>query len=164
MEKTKHILSIQVRNKPGVMSQVCGLFTRRGYNIDSIAVGVTDDPQKSTISIVLRGSDNDLSQFRDQLLKLPDLIQVKELAYHDCIVRELLLARVKVQAKDRAEVFGIVEVFGGTIVEITKSSMLIEAHGNGRRINSLISMLGKFHLLEVARTGQVALAFDSPDT
>ena len=145
------------------MSQVSGLFTRRGYNIDSIAVGVTDKPDQSVMTIILRGSDEDLAQFKGQLLKLPDIIQTRELPYYDSIVRELLLVRVLAKAQDREEVFGIVEVFGGRIAEITERSMLIEVNGNSRRINSIISMLKKFGIEEIARTGQVALAFHSTE-
>ena len=155
----RHILSIYVKNKAGVMSQVSGLFTRRGYNIDSVAVGVTENSRKSVITIILKGSDEDLLQFKGQLLKLPDVIHAHELPYHNALVRELLLVRVKASAKEREEIFGIVEVFGGRIAEITSHSMLIEANGNSRRIQSLIAMLEKFGIIQMARTGQVALAY-----
>ena len=163
MKLEKHILSIYVRNKPGVMSQVSGLFTRRGYNIDSIAVGVTENADQSVITIILRGSNEDLLQFKGQLLKLSDVIDATELPYHESLLRELLLIRVKATAKDREEIFGIVEVFGGRIAEINIDSILIESNGNSRRINSLIAMLKKFSIIKIARTGQVALAYSEPN-
>ncbi len=143
------------------MSQVSGLFTRRGYNIDSVAVGTTQDPKKSVITIILHGTDEDLVQFKGQLLKLPDVLETYELPYHGSLIRELILMRVKAGVQQREEIFGIVEVFGGTISEIVEDSMLIEAHGNNRRINGMIAMLSKFGIQEMARTGQVALAFCS---
>ncbi len=161
MEMKKHILSIYVKNKAGVMSQISGLFTRRGYNIDSIAVGITESSEVSVITIILKGTDKDLVQFKQQLLKLPDVISTKELPFHESIVKELLLIRIKATAKEREEVFGIVEVFGGSIDEITETTMLIETSGNSRQISGTITMLKKFGIVEMARTGQVALAYDS---
>ena len=157
----KHILSIYVKNQAGVMSQVSGLFTRRGFNIDSVAVGITDKPEISVITIILKGSDEDLFQFKQQMLKLPDVVSTRELPYHDSIVKELLLIRVKASPEDREEIFGIVEVFGGTIDEVTEKSMLVEVSGNNRQITSTIFMLKKFGILEIARTGQVALAYET---
>ena len=157
----KHILSIYVKNQAGVMSQVSGLFTRRGFNIDSVAVGITDKPEISVITIILKGSDEDLFQFKQQMLKLPDVVSTRELPYHDSIVKELLLIRVKAKPEDREEIFGIVEVFGGTIDEVTEKSMLVEVSGNNRQITSTIFMLKKFGILEIARTGQVALAYET---
>ena len=145
------------------MSQVSGLFTRRAYNIDSIAVGATDNPKKSVITIILKGTKDDLVQFRTQLLKPPDILEAKEIPYHDSIIRELLLLRVTADSKQREEIFGIVEVFGGRIDEITLDSMLIEVSGDNRRINSILSMLKKFEIKEMARTGQVALELSLKD-
>ncbi len=145
------------------MSQVSGLFTRRAYNIDSIAVGATDNPKQSVITIILKGTKDDLVQFRTQLLKLPDILEAKEIPYHDSIIRELLLLRVTADSKQREEIFGIVEVFGGKIDEITLDSMLIEVSGDNRRINSILSMLKKFEIKEMARTGQVALELSLKD-
>ncbi|MBR30975.1 MAG: acetolactate synthase small subunit [Spirochaetaceae bacterium] len=153
----KHILSIVVRNKPGVMSHVSGLFTRRGYNIDSIAVGVTHEDGVSVITIVLRGDDQVLTQFQGQLLKLADVIEVRTLPYHDSVIRELILIRVSCKKDDRTQIFGIVEVFHGRIQEIMPESMLIEMQGSPRQVNSLLTMLEPFGIMEVARTGQIAL-------
>ncbi|MBL8020404.1 MAG: acetolactate synthase small subunit [Leptospirales bacterium] len=155
----RHILSILVKNRPGVMSHVSGLFTRRGYNIDSIAVGVTENPDTSIITIVLKGDDKALVQFQGQLLKLPDVVEVKSLPYHESLIRELVLLRVKSEAGKRNEIFGIVEVFGGKVAEVTDDSVLIELHGSGRQITAVIKILATFGILEIARTGQIALAY-----
>ncbi len=156
----KHILSILVNNRPGVMSHVSGLFTRRGFNIDSIAVGVTDKPDVSIITIVLKGDDSTLVQVQNQLLKLADVVSVKHLPYHDSVVRELLLIRVNAPSEKRTEIFGIVEVFGGKAVEITENSLLIEINGNNRQVNGFIRMLKPYGILEMARTGQIALGLE----
>lgn len=145
------------------MSHVSGLFTRRGFNIDSIAVGVTNDPEKSTITIVLKGDENTLQQFQNQLLKLPDVLTVTHLPYHDSAVRELMLIRVHADKNNRTELFGVVEVFGGRIVEVTDQSILIEMNGNSRQVRGFINMLEDYGIIEMARTGQIALGLHSED-
>jgi acetolactate synthase-1/3 small subunit len=157
----KHILSILVNNKPGVMSHVSGLFTRRSFNIESVAVGATNNPEFSIITIVLKGDDQSVLQFERQLLKLPDVIEAKKLSYYNSIVKELLMIRVKVNASQRTEVLGIIEVFGGKINEIMEESMLIELSGDQRQVNGIMKMLERFGILEIARTGQIALALES---
>lgn len=155
----KHVLSIRVRNKPGVLSHVSGLFTRRSFNIHSLAVGVTERPEISIITIVLIGGDETLSQFKGQIMKLADVLEVKDLPYHDSLIRELLLIRVRAKQENRVQIFNIVEVFNGNIAEITEDSMLIEVHGSNRQINGIIRMFNEFEILEMARTGQIALNF-----
>lgn len=157
----KHVLSILVRNRPGVMSHVSGLFTRRGFNIHSIAVGVTDDPEISIMTIVLIGSDDTVLQFQGQLLKLADVLEVKQLAYGESLVRELLLIRVRATPANRVQIFNIVEVFQGTVAEISEDSILIEVHGSNRQVSSIVRMFAEFGILEMARTGQIALAYQT---
>ncbi len=157
----KHVLSILVKNKAGVMSHVSGLFTRRGFNIDSIAVGETHDPTVSIITIILKGDQNTVVQIERQLLKLPDVLTVKVLPYHGSLIRENLLVRIKISEEKRTEMFGIAEVFGGRVAEITDSSLMIELSGNNRQISSFIKMMEPYGILEMARTGQIALAFES---
>ncbi len=140
------------------MSHVSGLFTRRGFNIDSIAVGETDNIDRSIITIVLKGVEQTVDQVESQLLKLADVIELKRLPYHDSVVRELLLIRVSAKPESRGELFGIVEVFGGKIVEITSDSLLVEMHGNSRQVNGFIQMMKQVGILEIARTGQIALS------
>jgi len=145
------------------MSHVSGLFTRRSFNIDSIAVGVTDNPDFSTITIVLRGDEQTLAQFQQQLLKLADVVKVSQLNFHNSITRELLLLRIEADVERRAELFGIVEVFGGRIDEITEDSMLIELNGDSRQVAGMLKMLQKFNIIEMARTGQIALGLQNTD-
>lgn len=143
------------------MSQVSGLFTRRAFNIDSIAVGTTESTEVSTMSIVLSGDGHELEQFRSQLLKLADVIEVRVLPFHGSVARELLLIRVQATETHRIEIINIAGVFDANILEIGESSMLIEMHGNNRRINSILRLLSKYGIEDMARTGQIALEFES---
>ena len=143
------------------MSHVSGLFTRRSFNIDSVAVGVTNNPEFSIMTIVLNGDEKSVIQFESQLLKLPDVIEAKKLSYHKSVAKELLLIRVKVNASQRTEVLSIAEVFGGKIDEIMEESMIIELSGDQRQVNGIIKMLERFGIIEIARTGQIALALES---
>jgi acetolactate synthase-1/3 small subunit len=157
----KHILSIYVKNEPGVMSSVSGLFTRRAFNIDSIAVGTTEKPDVSTMTIVMNGDENDLRQFQGQLLKLADVLEVRTLPYHGSVTRELMLVRVKAPADRRTELIAIVDAYEGKVVELTTDTMLIEINGNSRRISGAMQLLEKHGIVEMARTGQIALGFES---
>ncbi len=159
----KYTLSILVNNHPGVMSHVSGLFTRRGYNIDSIAVGVTENPEISCMTIVVRGDDNIVNQVMNQLLKLPDVLRVKDLHFLESVTRELILLNVKVDDSIRMEVISICEVFSAKIIDVTKDSLVIEYAGNSRQVNALISMIKKFEIIEMARTGSIALSVQSSD-
>ena len=154
----KHTISIKVRNHPGVMSHVSGLFARRGFNMDSIAVGTTEDPSVSIITIIVSESDEKLGQIIEQLKKLIDVIDVKDLAYNESITRELALINIKVEPAKRSEVLGIIEVFGGKITDMAENSILIEVSGNTRHIRAIISLLKKFGINELVRTGQIAMA------
>lgn len=157
----KHTISIKVRNHPGVMSHVSGLFARRGFNIDSIAVGMTEDPEISIITIIVRESDEKLSQIIFQLEKLIDVIEVKDLAYNESVTRELALINVNVSTQKRSEILGIVEVFGGKITDMTEKSLMIEVSGNTRQIKAILNLLSKFGINEIVRTGQIAMAYQS---
>ncbi|PJZ76213.1 acetolactate synthase small subunit [Leptospira neocaledonica] len=157
----KHILKILVNNHPGVMSHVSGLFTRRSYNIDSIAVGVTQDPEISNMVIVVKGDDSVVEQVKRQLLKLPDVIDVEDLAYHDCISRELVLVVVKVEDSNRTEIISICEVFQAKIADLTKTTMTVEFSGNTRQVEHFMEMMQKYGIQEIARTGQIALKYRS---
>jgi acetolactate synthase I/III small subunit len=159
----KYTLSILVNNHPGVMSHVSGLFTRRGYNIDSIAVGVTENPEISCMTIVVRGDENIVSQVKNQLLKLPDVLRVKDLHFLESVTRELILVNVKVDDSIRMEVISICEVFSARIIDVSKDSLVIEYAGNSRQVNALISMIKKFEIIEMARTGSIALSVQSSE-
>lgn len=155
----KHTLSILVNNHPGVMSHVSGLFTRRSYNIDSIAVGVTADPEISSVTIVVKGDDAILGQVKKQLMKLPDVLSVQDLAYHESINRELVLIQVKLSDATRVEIISLCQVYGAKIAEITLESILVEYSGNNRQVNSFIENMERYGILDLARTGQIALKY-----
>ena len=155
----KHILSIKVRNRPGVMSHVSGLFTRRGFNIDSIAVGVTEDPSVSVITLVVKGDEKTAAQLQGQMLKLADVVDARLMAWNQALIREAVLVRVKCTSGNRSELLGVTEIFHGRVQEITEDSLLIDVQGNPRQITGLMKILDKYGILEVARTGQIALPF-----
>ncbi len=157
----RHTLNILVNNHPGVMSHVSGLFTRRGYNIDSIAVGVTDNPEVSCMTIVVRGDDEVVLQVQKQLMKLPDVLQVKDLHYREAVTRELILLQIKSSDETRTEIVSVCDVFKAKIIDVTESSVIIEYSGNTRQVEALIKMLKKFGILEIARTGAIALEVQS---
>lgn len=157
----KHTLSILVNNHPGVMSHVSGLFTRRSYNIDSIAVGVTENPEISSMTIVLKGDDSVVDQVKKQLLKLPDVLKVTDLYYMEAITRELVLLKVEAKDSNRTEIISLCGVFGSKIVDVTELSLMVEFSGNARQVSAFISMMAKYGILEMARTGQIALACQS---
>ena len=159
----KYTLSILVNNHPGVMSHVSGLFTRRGYNIDSIAVGVTENPEISCMTIVVRGDENIVNQVKNQLLKLPDVLKVKDLHFLESVTRELILLNVRVKDDNRMEVISICEVFSAKIIDVTRESLVIEYAGNSKQVNALLSMIKKFEIIEMARTGSIALSVQSSD-
>ncbi|MCW7463286.1 MULTISPECIES: acetolactate synthase small subunit [Leptospira] len=155
----KHTLSILVNNHPGVMSHVSGLFTRRGYNIDSIAVGVTDNPEVSSMTIVLNGDDFVVGQVKNQLLKLPDVLRVQDMAYASSVQRELVLVSFSITESNRSEALTICNGFDVKILEMTEDSLLIEFSGNSRQVSNIIAVLKPFGIREISRTGQIAIAY-----
>lgn len=157
----KHTISILVNNHPGVMSHVSGLFTRRAYNIDSIAVGVTDNPEISSMTIVLKGDENTVAQVTQQLLKLPDVLKVTDLSLIESVMRELVLIQVRTDDRSRTEITGICDVFKAKIVDASEKSMIVEYSGNSRQVGSLISMLKKYGITEIARTGAIAIKIEN---
>jgi len=143
------------------MSHVSGLFTRRSYNIDSIAVGVTDNPQVSSMTIVVKGDSNVVEQVKKQLSKLPDVLKITDLAYHESITRELVLCLIEATDENRLEVISICDVFKAKIADMTHTSLLVEYSGNARQVNSFIEIMKRFHIVEMSRTGQIALSYRS---
>lgn len=157
----KHTLSILVNNHPGVMSHVSGLFARRGYNIDSIAVGVTADPDVSCMTIVIKGDKSVINQVKNQLLKLPDVLSINEIVYHNSIIRELLLLLVSTTDANREEVISICNVFGAKVLDMTNTNVMVQYTGNAREVNAFLRMMNKFGIQEMTRTGQIALTCPS---
>lgn len=157
----KHTLSILVRNHPGVLSHIAGLFARRAYNIESIAAGVTDKPDVTRITIVVKGDEYILEQVTKQLRKLIDVIKVVDLGYADSISRELALLTVKSSKETRSQIIEISNVFNATIVDLTEKLITLQVVGNDRQIKGIIKLLSFFGIEEMVRTGVIALPYRS---
>jgi acetolactate synthase-1/3 small subunit len=159
-----HTLSVLVANKPGVLTHVSGLFSRRGYNIDSLTVGVTENPEISRMTIVAHGDEHVIEQVTKQLNKLIDIIKVVEVTPLESVYRELALIKVAATAKNRSEVIQITDIFRAKIVDVSSDSIIIEITGSGDKINALEEMMRPFGIKEMVRTGKVALIRGSKPT
>lgn len=153
----KHTISVLVENHPGVLSKVSGLFSRRGFNIDSLAVGVTENPDISRMTIVVDGDDYTVEQVSKQLNKLVDIIKLKQLVPSESIDREFVMMKVNANNSTRAEIMQIVEIFRGNIVDISKSTLTVEISGNVNKIEALEEMLRQFGIREIVRTGTISI-------
>lgn len=153
----KHTLSVLVENKPGVLARVAGLFARRGFNIDSLSVGVTDKPDVSRMTVVVNVEEHSLEQVYKQLNKLINVIKVVDLPDDNSVQRELVLAKVKADAKTRAEIIEIVEIFRGKIVDVGKGTLSVEVTGPNSKLQAFEDLLRPYGLVELVRTGSIAL-------
>lgn len=153
----KHILSVLVENHPGVLSRVAGLFSRRGFNIDSLAVGITENPDISRITIIVDGDDYTVEQVSKQLNKLIDVIKIKQLEKSEAVSRELALIKVSANAGNRTEVVQIVEIFRAKIIDVSKSTLTIEISGSIDKVAALEDMLKQFGIKEIVRTGMISI-------
>lgn len=159
----KMVLSILVDNTAGVLSRVSGLFSRRGYNIDSLTVGETQDPKISRMTIVAQGDDQILEQIKRQLQKLEDVIEIIELLPDESVTRELILLKVNVSPKERQDVISIADIFRAKIVDIASESMMLELTGNQLKIDACIKLLEDFTIKEMVRAGVTGLTRGSGD-
>jgi acetolactate synthase-1/3 small subunit len=153
----KYTLSVLVENHAGVLSRVAGLFSRRGFNIDSLAVGVTENPDISRMTIVVDGDEYIVEQVSKQLNKLIDVIKIKRLDKHESITRELSLIKVTANAATRSEIVQLVEIFRAKIVDVSKNTLTIEASGSGDKVQALEDLLKPFGIKEIVRTGTIAI-------
>ncbi len=153
----KHTLGVLVENKPGVLARVAGLFSRRGFNIESLAVGVTENPDISRMTIVVSGDDHVLEQVEKQLNKLIDVIRVSDIPQEDSVNRELALIKVGVDSATRAEVMQIVDIFRAKIVDVGVKSLIVEVTGDESKISAIEQLLRQFGVKEMVRTGKVAM-------
>ena len=153
----KHTLSVLVENKPGVLARVAGLFSRRGFNIDSLAVGVTENPEISRMTIVVKGDDRVLEQVTKQLNKLIEVIKVSDLRAEESVERELVMIKVVAEPKTRSGIMQIADIFRARIVDVSPKTLIIEITGDETKINAMESLLKQFGIKELARTGKVAL-------
>ncbi len=154
----KHTLSVLVENKPGVLTRVAGLFSSRGYNIESLTVGETEDASVSRMTIVVSGDDVVLEQISKQLNKLIDVIRVLDLTSEAHVERELCMLKVQAEAAVRDEVFQLVNIFRAKIVDVTPKAMTLEVTGTLEKNNALVELLRPYGLVELMRTGAVAMA------
>jgi acetolactate synthase-1/3 small subunit len=154
----QHTISILVANKFGVLSRVSGLFSGRGFNIDSLTVAETQDPSVSRMTIVTRGNDQIIDQITKQLHKLIDVIKVTDLTGGDFIGRELALIKVQVTAETRAELLGVVDIFRCKVVDVSQKSYTLEVTGDLNKIEAIIEILRPMGIMELIRTGRVAVA------
>jgi len=153
----KHTLSVLVENHPGVLSKVSGLFSRRSFNIDSLAVGITEDPSVSRITIVVDGDEYIIEQVEKQLNKLVDVIKVKALEPGEFISCELTLFKVHATSSNRSEIVQIAEIFRAKIIDVSRTTLTIEFADTTERTQSLEAMLNPYGVIELVRTGTIAL-------
>ena len=153
----RHTISILVENKFGVLTRVAGLFSGRGYNIDTLNVGPTHDPKLSRMTIVTTGDEATLEQIVKQLNKLPNVIKVQNFSEGEYVDRELLLVKVGVDSKSRAEVMQITDIFRAKIVDVQPKSLTIEITGNDSKVEKFLDLMKTFGVQEITRTGQVAM-------
>jgi acetolactate synthase-1/3 small subunit len=153
----RHTISVLVENKFGVLTRVAGLFSGRGYNIDSLNVAPTQDATASRMTIVTRGDDATLEQIVKQLNKLVNVLEVRDFRDGEYVDRELVLVRVNVDSKTRAEVMQITDIFRAKIVDVQPRSLTIEVTGNESKVEKFLELMGSFGVAELTRTGKVAL-------
>jgi acetolactate synthase-1/3 small subunit len=162
MARTKHTLVAWVEDKPGVLNRVASLFRRRGFNIDSIAVGHSEQPGVSRMTIVVNGTGNIVEQVRKQLDKVADVIKVSDISDEKMIARELALIKVRANSTTRSEIIEIVDIFRANIVDVAADSLTIEITGDEEKVESLYNLIRRFGIKELVRTGRVAVTRGSP--
>ena len=154
----KKVLSVLVDNTSGVLNRVAGLFSRRGYNIDSLTVGETENPKYSRMTIVVTGDDDILEQIVKQITKLEDVRRVDVLEPSDSVTRELILVKIKAEPAQRQQVISITEIFRANIVDVAKDSLMIEITGSLSKLKAFLSLVEDYEILELVRTGITGLA------
>ena len=154
----QHTITVLVENKPGVLARVSGLFARRGFNIESLAVSITDDPTVSRMTIVVGGDETVLEQITKQLNKLIDVIKVVDYTGTEVVERELALVKVNAETKSRAEIMQVVDIFRAKIIDISDRTFTIEVTGSVEKIDAMEKLLEPYGVLELVRTGKIAMA------
>ena len=154
----KHVISVLVENKFGVLARIAGMFSGRGFNIDTLNVGPTVDPQRSRITTTLNGDDKALEDCVKQLDKLVEVIDVKAFVGSEAVGRELILLKIKVDSTKRTEVIQICDIFRAKIIDVSAESMIIEVTGNEHKVKAFLELIEPFEVNEMARTGTVALS------
>lgn len=157
-EIKRHIISALVYNKPGVLARIATLFAARGYNIDSLAVGETENPEISRMTIIVRGDEKILEQVEKQLNKVIDVIKVYEFSKIEHIERDLILVKVNATSKTRAEIIEIAEIFRAKIVDVSHQSLVLEITGDEDKLTAFINLIKPYGIKELIRTGVIAIA------
>ena len=160
----KHVLSLLVENKPGVLARIAGLFSRRGFNIDTLAVGPTEDPDVSRITLTVDGAVHPIDQVTKQLHKLVNVIKIRDMEPDTTVAREMALFRVSAPVESRAEIMQFAEIFRANIVDVSRRTMTIEVCGSQAKIDAFERMIRPHGLIEMARTGEVAITRSRPDS
>ena len=155
--RIRHVISALVQNQPGVLAHVSGMFASRGYNIESLAVGETENAQLSRITIVVNGDDRMLEQIRKQLDKIVTVVKVHDISRDDFVERDLMLIKVDAPPARRLELQGLVQIFRGRIVDVGADQMMVEISGKEKKIEAFIEAVRPFGIRELARTGRIAL-------
>ncbi len=153
----KHIISVLVENRFGVLARISGLFSARGFNISSLAVGETEDPTVSRMTIVVDGDERTLEQIKKQLHKLIDVITVFDFMKKDFIDRELMLIKVNVSSESRSQLIGIADTLEAKVVDLSGKTLTVELSGDEKKINAALELLRPFGIKEVVRTGRIAI-------
>ena len=159
--RIRHVLSALVQNRPGVLAHISGMLASRGFNIDSLAVGETEDPKLSRVTFVVMGDDRVLEQVRKQLEKIVTVVKVIDISREDFVERDLMLIKVDVSPQQRAEVLGLVQTFRGRIVDVGPEQLMIEISGQEKKIEAFIELMRPYGIRELARTGRIALVRSS---
>lgn len=153
----KHTLLVLVENKPGVLARIAGLFSRRGFNIESLAVGITEDPLFSRMTIVVEAEEHLLEQVTKQLHKLINVIKIQDLSPDESVERELSLIKVSANSKNRPEIIEIADIFRAKIIDVGKASLTVEVTGTNEKVKAIEELLEPYGILELARTGKITL-------
>ena len=158
----RHVLSALVQNQPGVLAHISGMLASRGFNIDSLAVGETEDTNLSRMTFVVHGDDAELEQVRKQLDKVVTVVKVHDISGEDFVERDLMLIKVHASSSQRVEITLLVEMFRGRIVDISTESLMVEISGQERKIEAFIDLMRPYGIVELARTGRIALVRGRP--
>jgi len=154
----KHILSILVENKPGVLARIAGLFSRRGFNIQTLAVGPTDDTSISRITLTVDGAEHPIDQVMKQLHKLINVIKIRDLEPEETVARELAVFKISADSDSRSEIMQFTDIFRGKVIDVSKRAVTVEVTGTDDKIEAFEEMVRPFGLIEMVRTGEIAVA------
>jgi acetolactate synthase I/III small subunit len=158
----RHVLSALVQNQPGVLAQISGMLASRGFNIDSLAVGATEEPNLSRMTFVVHGDDAVLEQVSKQLDKIVTVVKVHDISSEDFVERDLMLIKVKASSQQRMEIVLLVEMFRARVVDISPNDLMIEISGQEKKIEAFIDLMRPYGIAELARTGRIALVRGMP--